>query len=609
MFHVGEELLLNNGHFKIVEHPAAPGVPYGQEGRVATVYKLQSSDGTLAIKVFKKKYRDPMLVGLTKQLQPFAQMDGLRVCNRYVLTPQNHPNILAKYSDLLYSAIMPWIEGETWMDVILDKKVLNQETSHRLVKRFLQIMVNLEEQGIAHCDLSGANIMLSGPADDENVELVDVEQLFAPGLNRPTAFTAGTQGYVHPRSANGNWNATADRFAGAILLVEMMGWLDGRIRAISWDESYFKQEELQQNTERYHLLKKSLKEHWGQRSAGLLEQVWNSASPTDCPTFGEWYLALYNHIGEVSSTQPSIIAASSPRRASQKREATAHGPELPPVTVSSPPSSKGDSVSFSQKETDSQTVSSNTRTPEPTHAIEPTVAPTPPSTHPPTPLTAKSTSPKNPISPLLSTDERWQPDNIPDDSSDSRTNTYLAAFVGVAALVGLLILVFNNLLTGITNALWNNGGYGLYIGFGAGALSFIVSLIQVWIFRYRLPSDKRTWFVLATTVAGVAGGLFAGILISSYIIPWSLAGMIVGIIGGPIASFAQSTLIRNNEAKGRWIVWNSAGWITAWTVGWYLGVAIAPHGMIGMAGSAIFVTIVIGLSLVWFLKSTPEFEF
>jgi hypothetical protein len=37
---VGDELTLNGVTYRIAEHPAAPGIPYGQEGRAGIVYQL-----------------------------------------------------------------------------------------------------------------------------------------------------------------------------------------------------------------------------------------------------------------------------------------------------------------------------------------------------------------------------------------------------------------------------------------------------------------------------------------------------------------------------------------------------------------------------------------
>jgi len=48
---VGEELLISGMTYRIAEHPAAPGVPYGQAGRRAIVYQIVAGNDKRALKV------------------------------------------------------------------------------------------------------------------------------------------------------------------------------------------------------------------------------------------------------------------------------------------------------------------------------------------------------------------------------------------------------------------------------------------------------------------------------------------------------------------------------------------------------------------------------
>lgn len=79
---VGEELTIGDVTYRVTEHPAAPGLPYGQQGRAATVYQLAvvSTTGPTeyrALKVFKPRYRLPALVTLADRMAAFADLDGL----------------------------------------------------------------------------------------------------------------------------------------------------------------------------------------------------------------------------------------------------------------------------------------------------------------------------------------------------------------------------------------------------------------------------------------------------------------------------------------------------------------------------------------------------
>src|SRR5690242_5891970 len=105
----GNDLLPIDGvPYRIAEHPAAPGMPYGQEGRAATVYALFTESDRRALKVFKPRFRVPSLVGLARKLDPFSTLPGLQVCRRTVLVPQFHGELLRQNPDLLYSVLMPW---------------------------------------------------------------------------------------------------------------------------------------------------------------------------------------------------------------------------------------------------------------------------------------------------------------------------------------------------------------------------------------------------------------------------------------------------------------------------------------------------------------------
>lgn len=293
-----QELEIGDTTYRIAEHPAAPGMPYGQEGRAAVVYQLVANDKRRALKVFKPRFRIPALVALAGRLAAFADLPGLSVCLRTVLTPQQHAALLRKYPDLIYSMLMPWIDGPTWMETLLDKRELTPEQSLSLARSLVEILSGMESRGLAHCDLSGPNLLLPALAASPNfaaqfpVELVDVEQVYGLGLGKPDVLPGGSQGYAHRKAPAGLWEPEADRFAGAILISEMLGWCDPRVRGAAWGENYFDPAEMQQPCERFNLISDVLKERWGRPVAQLLEQAWSSATLFECAPFQKWLTAL-----------------------------------------------------------------------------------------------------------------------------------------------------------------------------------------------------------------------------------------------------------------------------------------------------------------------------
>ena len=123
-----QELHIESVAYWIAEHPAAPGLPYGQEGRQAVVYQLVAQEGEAqALKVFKPRYRLPALVSLADRIAPFSRLPGLQVCRRTVLAPQRHAGLLRQQPDLTYAVLMPWVEGPTWMEVVVTLAVIFAE--------------------------------------------------------------------------------------------------------------------------------------------------------------------------------------------------------------------------------------------------------------------------------------------------------------------------------------------------------------------------------------------------------------------------------------------------------------------------------------------------
>lgn len=312
-------------------------MPYGQEGQQATVYQLVSGTDLRALKVFKPRFRLPALVTLSSNLLPFVQLPGLQACRRIVLRAFQHAELLQRHPDLTYAVLMPWIDGPTWLEVLLAKQVLSPTQSLCLARSLAIALTTMEERGLAHCDLSGPNVMLpalAGPEQEKAsaIELVDVEQFYGPGLTRPQILIGGSAGYAYRTAEEGHWSSEADRFAGAVLLAEILGWSDPRVRAAAWGESYFEPDEMQQSCNRYHLLTSVVANSWGEGLSQLYQRAWWSETLADCATFGEWLVALPSETVCVSPQEPSeVLIPSPPERVGEPEEAASLSPERDPL--------------------------------------------------------------------------------------------------------------------------------------------------------------------------------------------------------------------------------------------------------------------------------------
>jgi hypothetical protein len=199
------------------------------------------------------------------------------------------------------------MQGRTWFDKVWSRNALTRDESLRLALHCASVLVGLEGLRLAHCDISGANVIFD-PVTFA-IALIDVEDMYGeyrPGepFTQPASVPLGTPGYQHRTSARGQWGAEADRFAGAVLLAEMLGWYDDRVRTEASGESYFEPTELQQpGCPRFGVLREALAALGGPLAA-LLDRAWRSSALAECPSLAEWRY----HIESVS---PHAAAAPS----------------------------------------------------------------------------------------------------------------------------------------------------------------------------------------------------------------------------------------------------------------------------------------------------------
>ncbi|MFJ8529117.1 tetratricopeptide repeat protein [Bacillus sp. NPDC094106] len=297
---VGESITLNRKQYRFTKHPAVFGIdiPYGQEGRQGIVYQLQNDQTgeKIALKVFKNRYREEK--HKLEFLNTLSKMTGFQVGSRYIVTKSEHAEVIEISEDLVNAIVMPWIHGPTWADILQEQRPLGKQDCFKLMKAFLKILKKMEDEQLAHNDLSSSNILIPYLTEEQMIdqyiiELVDIEQMYGPKIERPSLLPAGSAGYAPIYLQKGVWQKEADRFSGAILLSEMLAWCDEDIRKQKWaDASYFKAEEMQTSCERYNLLLHSLQTNWGTRVTSLLQQAWESNRFEECPSFTEWHEVL-----------------------------------------------------------------------------------------------------------------------------------------------------------------------------------------------------------------------------------------------------------------------------------------------------------------------------
>ncbi len=288
--------------------------PYIELGGSAQVFQLLSVSNNeyYALKVFNKP--DETLVKKTETLKKnkVHEADGVKAARRTVINPKESPfaNIVAKHPSLQYSALMPWIGGFTWVEILADNKSrtrqippFSRENSLFYALQLARSLSSLEKKGYAHCDMCSNNIILD--FKDKSVQLIDLEDMYFPNGQMTQGFIGGQPGYAHPnnRSSRGHqWTSVSDRFGGGLLISEILTWHNPNIREASSDASFADPAELCKDINKYALMEKSLMDFGNKKIVALFDRLWKSSSLEDCPSLHEWENQVERIVEESEST-------------------------------------------------------------------------------------------------------------------------------------------------------------------------------------------------------------------------------------------------------------------------------------------------------------------
>jgi tRNA A-37 threonylcarbamoyl transferase component Bud32/cell division septation protein DedD len=243
--------------------------------------------------VFHHAYRTPEIDASNKIFKNLRGIDGLAVLDRRVVLREENSSLVQLMPELEYSVLMPWMHGDTWWSYLQTKKPFDTGMQIEIVRKVVQVLRTMEQRSLAHCDIAGSNVIIS--TEPPRVELVDIEDLYGPNLIRPSAMLSGTDGYAFKRNGRTlDWAPEADRFAGAILLTELLIWHNDEARQKATDQSFFSQTELDmmEQSEPYRLAHQILRSDYSSGLADLFERAWNVRFLSECPRLEEWFSAI-----------------------------------------------------------------------------------------------------------------------------------------------------------------------------------------------------------------------------------------------------------------------------------------------------------------------------
>lgn len=606
---VDDVLRIGSETYHVAEHPTAPGIADGQEGRTAIVYRLLNTRNgrSMALKTFiKPEYRTPAIVKVSHNLAPISSFPGLEACERTVITAQAHASLLKNYPDFIYAVLMPWIEGRSWFDILHNKEEIGIEQSLDLVRSFLHTLVRMEEKGLAHCDLSSANILLPGLEKNGKktalISFVDVEQMYGPGFDRPE-LPGASPGYAHSTAITDYWKPEADRFAGAILIAEMLGWCFQPIREAAYGESYFAPGEThganRSASDNYKLIRSVLEQNWGNDISTLFQRAWHCESLQQCPTFAEWLLALpedsEQHQVETKSLNPfeaSTVEVLMELAQSFENEGRFDSASALWQQAYELVDNAGlrNIIDLKLRTLDNQPIPKA----HIEHNGESSVLPT-----------------------QTPSEEDFPVRDVSIPSSGASRQRMIVGFFSIFLILAILTIVFFIAQESTLNRLMADsrevtGVVGEQV-IASASLALVIGIVQAFIFRRTVRGINRLLFVLITTVSGAVGGLLGGMIMKWLNIPLNaingfFIGALIGGTAGALASFGQNLFLRDQGSGFRWFLWNTFSWLMIWGIGWQIS-WLSGTTIIDNAIGAAFMILALGATLSFLLHISPSIEF
>ena len=316
MYLPGDKFVIDGRPFVVAALPQARSFSDAREGRAATVYRVGSGGSDHALKVFKTGYASKEPGGSRDVMARLSLIPGLTVASHTSIEKMQYGPLLDSHPDLEHAHLMPWIEGPTWQSFIVDKRPLSVEDALSVARSLASTLAQLESMGMAHCDLSGGNVLLPMFAGRKGfkwpAELVDLDQLYHSGLDKPVQLTLGSPGYqLSPTSRD--WSPLADRYSGGVLLAEILSWPDDSVRAASGAESYYDPTSQNAESDRRRIQVAGLKSVYGQSGiTTLLSTLLAAETLEQCPTLSEWHRGI-SDLGAKAEDQKELVTESSAR--------------------------------------------------------------------------------------------------------------------------------------------------------------------------------------------------------------------------------------------------------------------------------------------------------
>jgi Mg-chelatase subunit ChlD len=278
-----------------------------ESGGRAVIYQIRNTTHNTvhALKVFKDGFRESYNSrNFTFFQTALTNIPGFEwVPQRLLINPNDDKALLDQHPYLENAIVMPWFalpKLDEIRDSIKKEELTNiASKSKQFASLFAYALAELENRGIAHGDIATSNVFFDW--DNDRLVIIDIEDMFHTSLVRPIHLenaVGGTPNYRFSTQFT-SWQSSADRFAGAIMISEILTLADDTCIQASASETYFNADDIANRERngieipRFKTVYEALNDI-NAKASEYLKTCWNAkATEIDkLPKLSEWRDAL-----------------------------------------------------------------------------------------------------------------------------------------------------------------------------------------------------------------------------------------------------------------------------------------------------------------------------
>jgi hypothetical protein len=113
---------------------------------------------------------------------------------------------------------MEWVDGKT-MGLFVENHYRDSAKIAQIRRGFVDLILQLEQRGVAHGDLQHGNIIVQSTG---RLVLVDYDGMYVPGMQMSTSNEIGHPNYQHPGRTNNHFGPWIDRFSAAAIYTSLV---------------------------------------------------------------------------------------------------------------------------------------------------------------------------------------------------------------------------------------------------------------------------------------------------------------------------------------------------------------------------------------------------